>query len=394
MAKQIVNIGAALNDGTGDQIRVAFDKVNDNADEIYDAGPVGTDIQIVGDTIQSTAANGDIVLTPSGTGTVDVSSRKITNMVNPDNPQDAVTKFYADNLISGANELDDLTDVEIVGQVNNDVLTYNGTSGNWEPVAPVAVASTLDDLTDVEVPAPNNNDVLTYNNTSGEWESVAPASVPSTLDSLTDVEVPTPADGEVLTYNNGTGDWESAAVPPGGLQNIIEDLTPQLGGDLDVNGNDIISLVGSVTITGPASTLTVPLDNGTTGEVLTTDGTGITSWDPVELPPATVDTVDAGDVNYDLQLDDAFSLIKTVSTVANTITIPLDATVNFDVGTEIDIIQYGTGATEITSEVGVTWNSYEFSSSSIPHQMLGQYSQVTLLKVAANEWVVYGATAP
>jgi hypothetical protein len=35
MAKQIIGIGTTANDGTGDTVRVAFDKVNDNFDEVY-----------------------------------------------------------------------------------------------------------------------------------------------------------------------------------------------------------------------------------------------------------------------------------------------------------------------------------------------------------------------
>ena len=35
MAKQTVNIGSTANDGTGDQLRNAFDKLNDNFDEVY-----------------------------------------------------------------------------------------------------------------------------------------------------------------------------------------------------------------------------------------------------------------------------------------------------------------------------------------------------------------------
>lgn len=44
MAKQVINIGSTANDGTGDPIRDAFDKVNDNFTELYtdDAGDVGT----------------------------------------------------------------------------------------------------------------------------------------------------------------------------------------------------------------------------------------------------------------------------------------------------------------------------------------------------------------
>ena len=35
MAKQVINIGASANDGSGDPLRNAFDKVNDNFNEIY-----------------------------------------------------------------------------------------------------------------------------------------------------------------------------------------------------------------------------------------------------------------------------------------------------------------------------------------------------------------------
>lgn len=43
MAKQTIGIGTAPNDGTGDPLRTAFDKSNDNFDELY-AGfqPTGT----------------------------------------------------------------------------------------------------------------------------------------------------------------------------------------------------------------------------------------------------------------------------------------------------------------------------------------------------------------
>jgi hypothetical protein len=35
MAKQAIGIGASANDGTGDTLRVALDKVNDNFNEVY-----------------------------------------------------------------------------------------------------------------------------------------------------------------------------------------------------------------------------------------------------------------------------------------------------------------------------------------------------------------------
>ena len=44
MAKQVINIGTVANDGTGDTVRDAFDKVNDNFTELYsdDAGDVNS----------------------------------------------------------------------------------------------------------------------------------------------------------------------------------------------------------------------------------------------------------------------------------------------------------------------------------------------------------------
>lgn len=37
MAKQTIFLGTQANDGTGDSLRLAFDKVNDNFDEVYTA---------------------------------------------------------------------------------------------------------------------------------------------------------------------------------------------------------------------------------------------------------------------------------------------------------------------------------------------------------------------
>ena len=37
MAKQTIGIGTSANDGTGDPLRTAFDKCNDNFTELYDA---------------------------------------------------------------------------------------------------------------------------------------------------------------------------------------------------------------------------------------------------------------------------------------------------------------------------------------------------------------------
>lgn len=45
MAQQTINIGAAPNDGTGDPLRTAGDKINDNFTELYSSIPTSTDLR-------------------------------------------------------------------------------------------------------------------------------------------------------------------------------------------------------------------------------------------------------------------------------------------------------------------------------------------------------------
>ncbi len=58
-------------------------------------------ININGNTISSTNTNGNISLDPNGTGTVDVNGARITNLATPTTGNDAVTRDYVDNKITG-----------------------------------------------------------------------------------------------------------------------------------------------------------------------------------------------------------------------------------------------------------------------------------------------------
>jgi hypothetical protein len=74
--------------------------------------------------------------------------------------------------------------------------------------------------------------------------AAATAAAIGDLDSLSDVTVTTPSTGQVLKYNGSA--WVND-TDAGGLANIVEDTTPQLGGTLDANGNTID--MGTNTIT-------------------------------------------------------------------------------------------------------------------------------------------------
>jgi len=85
-----------------------------------------------------------------------------------------------------------------------------------------------------------------------------------------------------LKFYNGTA-W--TAIAPG-ISNVVDDSTPQLGGNLDVNSNSIVSVsngdiaitpngTGSVVIDG----LSHPQADGSSGQFLKTDGAGNLSFD-------------------------------------------------------------------------------------------------------------------
>ena len=70
MAQQTINIGALADDGTGDTIRRAGVKINENFTEVYALPAHVGDIKFRGNNITSESSNADIVLSPSGTGNV------------------------------------------------------------------------------------------------------------------------------------------------------------------------------------------------------------------------------------------------------------------------------------------------------------------------------------
>ncbi len=90
--------------------------------------------------------------------------------------------------------------------------------------------------------------------------------------------------GQVLT-TDGSGDLAFTTVAAGGLVDVVSDLTPQLGGDLDVNGNAIVSVSGGdIPITPDGSGqvildgLSWPGEDGGAGDVLVTNGAGSLSF--------------------------------------------------------------------------------------------------------------------
>ena len=90
---------------------------------------------------------------------------------------------------------------------------------------------------------------------------------------------------------------------------------------------------------------------------------------------------------YTLVLSDADKMVEMNVATANQVTVPLNSSVAFPIGTQIMVSQYGAGQTTIAPvSAGVTLRSVGGWL-----KIAAQYGIVTLAKVGTDEWYVYGA---
>jgi hypothetical protein len=122
----------------------------------------------------------------------------------------------------------------------------------------------------------------------------------------------------------------------GTLNNVVEDTTPQLGGNLDVNGQSIVSASGGNIAITPDTTgsviidgLTHPQADGSANQSLVTNGTGTLSF-ASRLANVVEDTTPQLGGNLDVQ---ASSI--TTSTVNGGITLTPNGTGNVTLGTMV-----------------------------------------------------------
>lgn len=92
--------------------------------------------------------------------------------------------------------------------------------------------------------------------------------------------------------------------------------------------------------------------------------------------------------SYTLVLTDANKVIEMNKATGNTLTVPANSTAAFDVGTLIELFQYGAGQTTVAAAGGVT-----IRSSGGKLKLTGQYSAASLRKVATDEWALVGDIA-
>jgi hypothetical protein len=134
--------------------------------------------------------------------------------------------------------------------------------------------------------------------------------------------------GQVLKKSSDTDYDFTWGAETAGLSNIVEDTTPQLGGNLDVNGQSIVSVSnGDIAITpnGTGSIildgLTWPSADGTANQVLKTAGDGTLSFGNASVVATTLDLTDTpgsyGTAGEVLALNSGASAFEFVANVAS-----------------------------------------------------------------------------
>lgn len=116
-------------------------------------------------------------------------------------------------------------------------LSGYATTASLSAYATAASVASKIELTDLSVGAEapaSGNGAISYDNTQGKFTYTPPV-IPATLLNL---GISDGTSGQLL-QTDGAGNFSFVSISTGGLGNIVEDTTPQLGGTLDANGNDI-----------------------------------------------------------------------------------------------------------------------------------------------------------
>ncbi len=302
----------------------------------------------------------------------------LTLSADPSSSLHAATKQYVDNTASGV-----IAKPQVLGATtaNIDATYNNGTAG---------VGATLTHNTNGAFPAESGGasgwavgkGILVKNQTNkaqnGRYyvSNMGSVSTPYVLTRCTYCDEASEIPGAYIFVQDGTN------AGTGWIQVVADPATFVVGTDnIDVfqfSGSGTITAGTNISVSGnEISVVATPSLSG----VAFTDGTqtkeGVPSRTPIIQKTAAY-TLSA--------LTERDSLIEVSSATGVTISIPTDATLNYPIGTSIDILQTGAGQVTIAAVTPGTTTV----NSTPGLKLRTQWSTATLFKRAANTWVVYG----
>ena len=226
MAKQTINIGSNANDGTGDPLRTAFNKINDNFTELYgsdnDLNTLDANLDVNNFIITTGVTNGNITITPNGTGSLTLGALTVsgTEISSADSTQITLKE-----------------NLSVTGSLNAAGAATLGTSLTLAAGATITEFSTSTSLGTSNTLVPTQNAVKAYVDAQNVSQAITFVGDDSTGTAVNS--------GETFQILGGTG------------------LTSAVTGDaitLDIDAT-VVTLTGGQTLTNKA--LTSPTISGT-----------------------------------------------------------------------------------------------------------------------------------
>ena len=251
-------------------------------------------LNLNGNTISSTDTNGDIVLSPNGTGKVDVAGSIITGIAEPVNASDAATKNYVDTVAEGlhVHEAANCATTDNLATLSGGTVTYaNGTLGVGATLTLSAGLSAIDGHT-----LTNGDRILVKNEANQAHNGMYVRTSATVLTRASDFDTAAEIGGGDFTFvENGTiygntGWVQTVEVTTVGTDNII---WQQFSGTGTFTAGNGLTIAGTeFNVVGTADRITVGIDSvdiastyvgQTSITTLGTIGTGV--WQGTVIAP-------------------------------------------------------------------------------------------------------------
>jgi hypothetical protein len=320
-----------------------------------------------GNTITSTDTNGDIILSPNGTGKVDVSGSIITGLSEPVNATDAATKNYVDTVAEGlhVHEAAHCATTNTLAVLSGGTVTYNnGTLGVGATLTLSAGLSAIDGHT-----LTNGDRILVKNQATQAHNGMYVRTSATVLTRASDFDTAAEIGGGDFTFvENGTtygntGWVQTVEVLTVGTDNVI---WQQFSGTGTFTAGNGLTISGTeFNVVGTADRITANIDSidiastyvgQTSITTLGTIGTGV--WQGTVVGPTYGGTgVNNGSKTITLggNFTHSGAHTLTLTTTANTsITLPTTGTVATLAGSETFTNKTITGATITTGSINNT----------------------------------------
>jgi hypothetical protein len=293
---------------------------------IVDDGANGTNRKVTASNIKSYIGS-NLSLSGSLSGNLDLNGYNITGLTGNIN----ITENIKAGIITATSGFYGTLTGNVTGtattatNLNRDVTAGNGLTGGGTLTSTVTldvgagtgITVNADDIALKNAGSLTNNKVLKWDGTQLTNTNITDNGTLVTIGStikLGGIQDSTNSTGSTnyVPIANGSGGWSwaqiNASSVSGALQNIVEDTTPQLGGDLDLNSKNIngtgnINITGIITasngfvgnLTGTATTATNLNRDVTAGNGLAGGGT-LTSNVTLNVGAGTGITVNADDI--------------------------------------------------------------------------------------------------